>query len=67
VAIGAAVTAGSVALLSYLAIAVLAGLLANTLLGAWSLDGAVAAGIAGWAVIEGRRAWAGQSCSCAQC
>jgi hypothetical protein len=54
-------------LCSYLAIAVLARLLANTLPGAWWLDGAVAAGIAGWAVIEGRRAWAGQSCSCAQC
>ena len=32
---------------------------------AWWLDGAVALGIAGWAVIEGRRAWAGQSCACA--
>jgi hypothetical protein len=42
-------------------------LLANTLLGAWWLDGAVALGIAGWAVIERRRAWAGRSYSCAPC
>ena len=28
--------------------------------GAWWLDGVVALGIAGWAVIEGRRAWAGR-------
>jgi len=37
----------------------------STLLGAWWLDGMVALGIAGWAVIEGRRAWAGRSCGCA--
>ena len=48
-----------------LAIAVFAGLAANTLWGAWWLDGLVALGIAGWAVIEGRRAWAGKSCGCA--
>jgi hypothetical protein len=36
-----------------------AGLAANTVLGAWWLDGVVALGIAGWAVIEVRRAWAG--------
>jgi hypothetical protein len=41
------------------------GVAANTLFGAWWLDGAVALGIAGWAVIEGRRAWAGRSCGCA--
>ena len=52
-------------LCAYLAIAVFIGLAANTLLGAWWLDGAVALGIAGWAVIEGWRAWAGQSCACA--
>ena len=51
-------------LCAYLAIAVFIGLAANTLFGAWWLDGAVALGIAGWAVIEGRRAWAGQSCAC---
>ena len=68
--LGSAATAGEGTqnlLCSYLAVAVLAGLLANTLLGAWWLDGAVALGIAGWAVIEGCRAWAGQSCSCTQC
>jgi divalent metal cation (Fe/Co/Zn/Cd) transporter len=54
-------------LCAYLAMAVFAGLAANTLLGAWWLDGAVALGIAGWAVIEGRRAWAGQTCGCATC
>lgn len=52
-------------LCAYLAIAVFAGLLANTLFGAWWLDGMIALAIAGWAVIEGRRAWAGQSCACA--
>ncbi|HEX4397881.1 MAG TPA: hypothetical protein VH136_09615 [Trebonia sp.] len=51
-------------LCAYLAIAVFIGLAANTLFGAWWLDGAVALGIAGWAVIEGRRAWAGQDCAC---
>jgi len=45
--------------------AVFAGLAANTLWGAWWLDGVVALGIACWAVVEGRRAWAGQSCGCA--
>jgi len=38
---------------------------ANTFLGAWWLDGMVALGIAGWAVVEGWRAWAGRSCGCA--
>ena len=51
-------------LCAYLAIAVFAGLAANTLWGAWWLDGVVALGIAGWAVVEGRRAWAGKSCGC---
>ncbi len=51
-------------LCAYLAIAVFIGLAANTLFGVWWLDGAVALGIAGWAVIEGRRAWAGQGCAC---
>jgi divalent metal cation (Fe/Co/Zn/Cd) transporter len=52
-------------LCAYLALAVFAGLAANTLWGAWWLDGLVALGIAGWAVVEGRRAWAGKSCGCA--
>jgi hypothetical protein len=36
--------------------AVFTELAANTLLGAWWLDGVVALGIAGWAVVEGRQA-----------
>ena len=52
---------------SYLAVAVLAGLLANTLLGIWWLDPVVALGIAALAIIEGRRAWRGESCGCAAC
>ncbi len=52
-------------LCSYLAIAVFAGLLANTVFGAWWLDGSVALAIAGWAIAEGRRTWAGRSCGCA--
>ena len=66
--LGSAATAGEGAqnlLCAYLALAVLAGLLANTLFGAWWLDGVVALGIAGWAVVEGRRAWAGRECACA--
>ncbi len=54
-------------LCAYLALAVFAGLAANTLFGAWWLDGAVALGIAGLALIEGRRAWRGQTCHCATC
>ena len=54
-------------LCAYLALAVFAGLAANTVLGAWWLDGTVALGIAAWAVIEGRRAWAGTTCGCATC
>jgi divalent metal cation (Fe/Co/Zn/Cd) transporter len=52
---------------SYLAVAVLAGLLANTFLGLWWLDPVVALGIAGLAVWEGRRSWRGESCECAAC
>lgn len=66
--LGSAATAGEGTqnlLCAYLAMAVFAGLAANTLLGAWWLDGVVALGISGWAVIEGRRAWAGKSCGCA--
>ena len=69
--LGSAATAGEGTqnlLCAYLAMAVFAGLAANTLLGAWWLDGTVALGIAGWAVVEGRRAWAGESggCGCQQ-
>lgn len=66
--LGSAATAGEGTqnlLCAYLAIAVFAGLLANTLFGAWWLDGVLALAIGGWAVIEGRRAWVGQSCACA--
>ena len=66
--LGSAATAGEGTqnlLCAYLAIAVFVGLAANTLLGAWWVDGVVALAIAGWAVVEGRRAWAGKSCGCA--
>ena len=62
VRLGSSATAGEGTqnlLCAYLAMAVFAGLAANTLWGAWWLDGVVALGIAGWAVIEGRRTWAG--------
>jgi divalent metal cation (Fe/Co/Zn/Cd) transporter len=49
-------------LCAYLAGGVLAGLLANTLLGAWWLDPVVALGIAAVAVNEGRETWCGDSC-----
>ena len=49
-------------LCAYLATAVLAGLLANTLLGWWWLDPAVALGIAGLAAREGIEAWHGEEC-----
>lgn len=66
--LGSSATAGEGTqnlLCAYLAMAVFAGLAANTLLGAWWLDGVVALGISAWAVVEGRRAWAGRSCGCA--
>jgi divalent metal cation (Fe/Co/Zn/Cd) transporter len=68
--LGSAATAGEGTqnlLCAYLALAVFAGLAANTLFGAWWLDGAVALGIAGWALVEGRRAWQGTICQCATC
>jgi divalent metal cation (Fe/Co/Zn/Cd) transporter len=52
---------------SYLAVAVLVGLLANTLLGIWWLDPLVALGIAALALTEGHRAWRGIPCGCAAC
>ena len=51
-------------LCAYLAAAVLAGLLANTVLGWWWLDPVVALGIAGLAVREGIEAWHGEECIC---
>jgi divalent metal cation (Fe/Co/Zn/Cd) transporter len=65
--LGSSATAGEGTqnlLCAYLAMAVFAGLAANTLWGAWRLDSVVALGIAGWAIVEGRRAWAGKSCGC---
>jgi divalent metal cation (Fe/Co/Zn/Cd) transporter len=54
-------------LCGYLAIAVLAGLLANTLFGLWWLDPLVALGIAAVAVREGRKALRGENCACGAC
>jgi len=51
-------------LCAYLAAAVLAGLLANTVLGWWWLDPVVALGIAGPAVREGIKGWHGEECGC---
>jgi hypothetical protein len=47
--------------------AVLVGLIANNLFGLWWLDPAVALGIAGFALQEGRRSWRGEGCECASC
>jgi divalent metal cation (Fe/Co/Zn/Cd) transporter len=52
-------------LCAYLAAGVLVSLLANTLLGLWWLDPAVALGIAALAIKEGRAAWHGEGCACA--
>jgi divalent metal cation (Fe/Co/Zn/Cd) transporter len=54
-------------LCGYMAVAVLVGLLANTLFGVWWLDPVVALGIAGIAVQEGRKALRGEGCGCATC
>jgi len=53
-------------LCGYLSLAVLAGLLGNTLLGWWWLDPIAALAIAGLAVREGVMSWRGDSC-CAAC
>ncbi len=47
-------------LCAYLAAAVLAGLLANTVLGWWWLDPAIGLGIAAWAIWEGLESWRGE-------
>ncbi|HXJ26046.1 MAG TPA: cation transporter [Streptosporangiaceae bacterium] len=65
--LGSAATAGEGSqnlLCAYLAAGVLAGLLANTLLGWWWLDPVVALGIAGLAVREGIESWHGEECGC---
>lgn len=49
-------------LCAYLAAAVLAGLVANTLLGWWWLDPVAALAVAAIAVKEGRDAWRGEDC-----
>lgn len=63
--LGSAATSGEGAqnlLCAYLAAAVLAGLLANTLWGWWWLDPAVALGIAALAAWEGIQSWRGHGC-----
>ncbi len=63
--LGSAATAGEGTqnlLCAYLAAAVLAGLLANTAFGWWWLDSLIALAVAAVAVLEGRRAWAGEDC-----
>jgi divalent metal cation (Fe/Co/Zn/Cd) transporter len=50
-------------LCAYLSVAVLAGLLGNTLVGAWWLDPLAGLFIAYVAVREGREAWEGKECS----
>ncbi|NUT55466.1 MAG: cation transporter [Thermoleophilia bacterium] len=54
-------------LCGYLAVAVLAGLLGNAVLGWWWLDPVAALAIAGLAVREGLESWRGESCGCATC
>lgn len=51
-------------LCGYLAVAVLAGLLGNALLGWWWLDPVAALAIAGLAVHEGLVSWRGDACGC---
>jgi divalent metal cation (Fe/Co/Zn/Cd) transporter len=63
--LGSAATAGEGAqnlLCAYMAAGVLTGLAANTALGWWWLDPAIALAIAGLAISEGREAWAGEGC-----
>lgn len=54
-------------LCGHLALAVLAGLLGNTLFGWWWLDPIAALAIAALALHEGRESWRGRSCGCATC
>jgi divalent metal cation (Fe/Co/Zn/Cd) transporter len=64
--LGSAATAGDAAqswLCAISAAAVLASILANTVLGWWWLDPIAGLGIAGIAVHEGREAWAGEVCA----
>jgi divalent metal cation (Fe/Co/Zn/Cd) transporter len=54
-------------LCGYLAGAVLVGLLGNAWFGLWWLDPIAALAIGAVAVVEGRKAWRGESCECAGC
>jgi divalent metal cation (Fe/Co/Zn/Cd) transporter len=66
--LGSAATAGEGTqnmLCAYMAAGVLGGLLANTLLGAWWLDPAIALAIAAIAIREGIETWKGDGCACA--
>jgi divalent metal cation (Fe/Co/Zn/Cd) transporter len=66
--LGSAATAGEGAqnlLCAYMAAGVLAGLIANALIGWWWLDPVIALAIAALAVREGREAWSGEGCACA--
>ena len=66
--LGSPVTAGEGAqnlLCACMAIGVLAGLLANALVGWWWLDSVIALAIAALAVHAGREAWRGKGCGCA--
>ena len=65
--LGSSATAGEGTqnlLCAYMAAGVLAGLLANTVLGWWWLDPVIALAIAGLAAKEGVAAWRGESCDC---
>jgi divalent metal cation (Fe/Co/Zn/Cd) transporter len=50
-----------------LAVGVLGGLLANTVLGIWWLDPAVGLVIAVACVLAGRQTWRGDGCACTEC
>jgi divalent metal cation (Fe/Co/Zn/Cd) transporter len=66
--LGSAATAGEGAqnlLCAYMAVGVLAGLVANVLVGWWWVDPVIALAIAALAVREGRETWAGEGCVCA--
>src|SRR5215472_5437375 len=54
-------------LCAILAAAVLVGLAANTVLGLWWLDPAVALAISAACEREGQKAWRGKECGCATC
>jgi divalent metal cation (Fe/Co/Zn/Cd) transporter len=56
--------AGQNMICAYLSIALLAGLLANALLGWWWADPIAALAIAAIAANEGAEAWRGESCEC---